>query len=270
MLRRPRPPAADRCAAPSGSSARCEVGRLLPDRPPPRRRHPARARSRPPRAAAGSPRRVARGDAVGGDLARAGTPARRSSRSASRAWSVRRRLARSPAYAASWMSAWANRHWSSSMRRDQRALGEQIERALLERMVEQLLDEGRPKRDPDDRCDAERFASGRWQSHRCARPSTARRVTGIRDPPLPISATRPSRHWSVPSSRKARTVSPTKSGLPPVRSWMLRTPSASTAARATSVASRAVSGSARPWSRIRVVESRVAQPGAARVGWPRG
>ena len=77
-------------------------------------------------------------------------------------------------------------------------------------------------------------------------PRTARSVTGTRGGPVSISATRPSRHSSVPSSRNARTVSPMNSGLPAVRSWMLRTPSASTAARATSVASRAVSGSARP------------------------
>ena len=74
-------------------------------------------------------------------------------------------------------------------------------------------------------------ASGSSASMRA--PSTARSVTGTRGGPVSTRATRPSRNSSVPSSRNARTVSPTNSGLPPVRSWMLRAPSASTAARAT-------------------------------------
>ena len=44
----------------------------------------------------------------------------------------------------------------------------------------------------------------------------------MRGAPTGDSTTRPWRRWSVPSSRNARTVSPTNSGLPAVRSWMLR------------------------------------------------
>ncbi len=77
-------------------------------------------------------------------------------------------------------------------------------------------------------------------------PSTARSVSGRRGAPGSTSTIRPSRNSSVPSSIEARTVSPMNSGLPWVRSWIRRASPASRAARATIVASCAVSAGARP------------------------
>ena len=77
-------------------------------------------------------------------------------------------------------------------------------------------------------------------------PITALSVSGRRGAPGSTSTIRPSRNSSVPSSIEARTVSPMNSGLPWVRSWIRRASPASRAARATIVASCAVSAGARP------------------------
>ena len=95
-------------------------------------------------------------------------------------------------------------------------------------------------------------------------PSTARRVSGSRGGPGSVSVIRPLRSSSVPSSMEARTVSPMNSGLPSVRSWISRASSASRAARATIVASWAVSGGASPSSCSRSTCGWSAQAGA----WP--
>ena len=179
-------------------------------------------------------------------------PSRASSRSASRAWRTRRWLASSPAYAASWMSGWANRH-GAVVRRDDQAASRQPSEGTVRsgpssRSAEPVLVEA----DADDRGDAERLA-GLVRIERVD-AGAEDRPEGDRDAGREGStrATRPSRSSSVPSSRNARTVSLTNSGLPPVRSWMLRAPSASSAARATSVARCAVSGAASPARSSRV------------------